>query len=76
DLNTKGFNELYIDGGVTIQNCLKEDLIDEMVITRFPILLGSGAPLFGDLRQPLNFKVTKSEVVLSTLVQTTYVRER
>ncbi|HGZ6414614.1 dihydrofolate reductase family protein [Vibrio parahaemolyticus] len=76
DLNTKGFNELYIDGGVTIQNFLKEDLIDEMVITRFPILLGGGAPLFGDLQQPLNFKVTKSEVVLDTLVQTTYVRER
>ncbi|MCX8875405.1 dihydrofolate reductase family protein, partial [Vibrio parahaemolyticus] len=55
---------------------LKEDLIDEMVITRFPILLGGGAPLFGDLEQPLNFKVTKSEVVLGTLVQTTYVRER
>ncbi|HCG8578266.1 TPA: dihydrofolate reductase [Vibrio parahaemolyticus] len=76
ELNTKGFNELYIDGGVTIQNFLKEDLIDEMVITRFPILLGGGAPLFGDLQQPLNFKVTKSEVVLGTLVQTTYVRER
>jgi len=29
DLNAKGFNELYIDGGVTIQNFLKEDLIDE-----------------------------------------------
>ncbi|MCX8774048.1 dihydrofolate reductase family protein, partial [Vibrio parahaemolyticus] len=76
DLNTKGFNELYIDGGMTIQNFLKEDLIDEIVITRFPILLGGGAPLFGDLEQPLNFKVTKSEVVLGTLVQTTYVRER
>ncbi|EIA1582085.1 dihydrofolate reductase family protein [Vibrio parahaemolyticus] len=76
DLNAKGFNELYIDGGVTIQNFLKEDLIDEMVITRFPILLGGGVPLFGDLEQPLNFRVTKSEVVLGTLVQTTYGRER
>ncbi|ELA9426885.1 dihydrofolate reductase family protein [Vibrio parahaemolyticus] len=76
DLNTKGFNELYIDGGVTIQNFLKEELIDEMVITRFPILLGGGVPLFGDLEQPLNFRVTKSEVVLGTLVQTTYGRER
>ena len=76
DLNAKGFNELYIDGGVTIQNFHKEDLIDEMVITRFPILLGGGAPLFGDLEQPLNFKVAKSEVVLDTLVKTTYIREK
>jgi dihydrofolate reductase len=75
ELNAKGFNDLYIDGGVTIQNCLKDDLIDEMVITRYPILLGGGAPLFGELKQPLNFKVTKNEVVLDTLIQTTYVRE-
>ncbi|GAL15510.1 dihydrofolate reductase homolog [Vibrio astriarenae] len=61
---------------MTIQNFLREDLIDEMVITRFPILLGGGAPLFGDLDQPLNFKVSKSEVVLGDLVQTTFVRER
>lgn len=74
DLNAKGFNDLYIDGGVTIQNFLKEDLIDEMVITQFPILLGGGAPLFSELKQPLNFKVTKSEVVLENLVQTSYVR--
>lgn len=76
DLNAKGFNGLSINGGVTIQNFLKEDLIDEMVITRFPTLLGGGAPLFGDLAQPLNFIVTKSEVMLYTLVKTTYVRER
>ncbi len=76
DLNAKGFHDLYIDGGMTIQNFLKEDLIDEMVITRFPILLGGGASLFGELKQPLNFKVTKSEVVLESLVQTSYVRER
>ncbi|ELU51956.1 dihydrofolate reductase [Vibrio campbellii CAIM 519 = NBRC 15631 = ATCC 25920] len=46
------------------------------MITRFPILLGGGAPLFGDLEQPLHFKVAKSEVVLDTLVKTTYIRER
>jgi dihydrofolate reductase len=76
DLNAKGFNDLYIDGGKTIQSFLKLDLIDEMVITRFPMLLGGGAPLFGDLDTPLNFTVSKSEVVLDQLVQTTYLRSR
>ena len=76
ELNAKGFNDLYIDGGATIQSFLNEDLIDQMVITRFPILLGGGIPLFGELKQPLNFKVTKNEVVLETLVKTTYVREK
>ncbi|ORT52251.1 diacylglycerol kinase [Vibrio sp. qd031] len=76
DLNAKGFNDLYIDGGKTIQSFLKLDLIDEMVITRFPMLLGGGAPLFGDLDNPLNFTVSKSKVVLDQLVQTTYLRSR
>ncbi|AZZ96174.1 dihydrofolate reductase family protein [Pseudoalteromonas sp. R3] len=73
-LNAEGFNKLYIDGGVTIQSFLQDDLIDEMVITRFPVLLGGGSPLFGELTQPLQFKVTRSEIVLKDLVQTTYVR--
>lgn len=76
ELNAKGFNDLYIDGGVTIQNFLNEDLIDEMVITRFPVLLGGGTPLFGDLKRPLNFNVIKNEVLLDNLVQTTYRREK
>lgn len=76
ELKSEGVNNLYIDGGVTIQNFLKQDLIDEIVITCFPILLGGGAPLFGDLDKPLDFTVTKSEIVLGNLVQTTYVRNK
>ena len=45
----KGYKRLYIDGGVTVQSFLKEDLIDEMIITIIPILLGGGIPLFGEL---------------------------
>ena len=32
-IHQKGYRHLYIDGGVTVQNFLKEDLIDEMIIT-------------------------------------------
>ncbi len=76
ELNAKGFNDLYIDGGLTIQNFLNEDLIDRMVITRLPVLLGGGRPLFGELKKPLNFRVTKNEILLETLVQTTYQRDK
>ncbi|MBM7341765.1 dihydrofolate reductase family protein [Pantoea coffeiphila] len=76
ELNARGFNDLYIDGGATIQSFLNEDLIDQLIITRFPLLLGGGIPLFSELKQSLNFKVTKNEVVLETLVQTTYLRTR
>ncbi|MGF1761171.1 dihydrofolate reductase family protein [Photobacterium sagamiensis] len=73
-LNEKGFKNLYIDGGVTIQNFLKEDLIDEMIITTMPVLLGGGAPLFGDLEAPLNFELVKSETFLDAIVQNHFVR--
>ena len=37
-----GFENLYIDGGNTIQRFLNADAIDEMIITEVPILLGGG----------------------------------
>ena len=76
NLNHAGFNNLYIDGGVTIQNFLKEDLIDEMVITTIPVLLGGGIPLFSRLTNKLKFHCVKSELLLKSLVKNTFVRER
>jgi dihydrofolate reductase len=40
---------LYIDGGQTIQAFLEAGLIDEMIITRIPVVLGQGIPLFSPL---------------------------
>ncbi|KXF80753.1 dihydrofolate reductase family protein [Enterovibrio coralii] len=76
ELGAKGFKNLYIDGGLTIQSFLKEDLIDEMIITTIPVVLGGGIPLFGDLPQPLKFKHTKSEQLLDCIVKNYYVRTR
>jgi dihydrofolate reductase len=39
--------EQFIDGGVTIQRFLAAGLIDEITITRIPVLIGAGRPLFG-----------------------------
>lgn len=38
-IHKKGFNKLYIDEGARIQNFLKEDLIDEMVITIISVFI-------------------------------------
>ena len=46
-LAERGREHLYIDGGVTIQGFLRAGLIQRMTITRVPVLLGSGIPLFG-----------------------------
>ena len=75
-INDKGFENLYIDGGMTIQSCLKEDLIDEINITTIPVLLGGGISLFGELDAPLKFQHSKTEKHLDALVSNTYLRVR
>ncbi|EAZ79364.1 dihydrofolate reductase family protein [Algoriphagus machipongonensis] len=75
-IHGKGFYRLYIDGGKTIQTFLKKDLIDEMVITTIPVLLGSGIRLFGDLPKELVFECINSTRFLGKVVQNHYVRSR
>ncbi|MBT3231895.1 MAG: dihydrofolate reductase [Calditrichaeota bacterium] len=76
DLNKQGYQNLYIDGGKVIQSFLCEDLIDEMTITRIPILLGSGIPLFGELKQRLKFTNKNTQAFGNGLVMSSYVRDR
>ena len=71
-LNKSGYKNLYIDGGKTIQNFLKEDLIDDMIIATIPILLGGGKPLFGELANPQKFKLIDTKVLSNLMVQSHY----
>ena len=75
-IHKKGYHSLYIDGGQVIQSFLKEDLIDEMILTTIPILLGGGYSLFGDLDKAMAFDLVKSEVFLDAIVQSSYKRKR
>ena len=72
----KGYTKLYIDGGTLIQSFLKDDLIDEMIISTIPVLLGGGSPLFGELPKPIVFEHVKSDVFLNAIIQDTYRRKR
>ena len=75
-LKDLGHHNLYIDGGFTIQSFLEEDLIDEMIITRVPVLLGNGIPLFGEVSQRLQFKHVGTEIFNESLVKSHYIRIR
>jgi len=75
-LHIKKFNNIYIDGGQTIQSFLKADLIDEMIITTIPIILGNGIPLFGSIDKELEFKLVNSEVLNNYMVKSYYKRIR
>ncbi len=75
-LHQKGYKNLYIDGGRVIQSFLQEDLIDEIIITRVPIILGKGIPLFGTLEYQLQFRHKKTEIYNKNLVKSHYIRDR
>ena len=76
EIHQKEYFKLYIDGGRTVQDFLKEDVIDELKITTIPILLGGGFPLFGELPNPLEFEHIESKVFLNQIVQDWYKRKR
>ncbi|ROV57487.1 dihydrofolate reductase [Vibrio ponticus] len=76
ELNQQGYQHLYIDGGKTVQSFLEQDLIDEMIITTIPVVLGGGVLLFGELAAPLKFTHVATERFLDCLVQNHFVRLR
>ena|SRR5258708_17300896 len=75
-LSGKGFSTIYIDGGKVIQSFLKEDLVDELIISKVPVLIGTGIPLFGDLDIDLTFEHIRTEVHSNGLVRSYYERKR
>jgi len=75
-LSNEGFHNIYVDGGKVIQDFLREDCIDEMIITKVPELIGSGIPLFGHLDNDLQFEHIKTEVYANGLVKSCYERKR
>ena len=75
-LKKRGYDNLYIDGGKVIRSFLKEDLIDEMILTRIPILLGEGIPLFGKLESHMKFTLVKIVTYNDTLVSSHYIRAK
>jgi dihydrofolate reductase len=58
-LEKNGYTHAYIDGGTTITSFLNNGLISEMIITKAPILLGEGLPLFGKINKTLNLENTE-----------------
>ena len=72
-LTARGMKHLYIDGGVTIQGFLEAGLIQRLTITRIPVLLGRGIPLFGFLSRYIRLEHVATRSYPSGMVQSEYV---
>lgn len=71
-LESEGCKRVYIDGGQVIQSFLKQGLIHDLIITKIPVLLGEGRPLFGPLPQDILLKHLNTQSFPSGLIQSHY----
>ena len=72
-LVARGIGHVYVDGGKTIQRFLQAGLIQRLIITRVPVLIGAGIPLFGTLQRDLRLRHVGTRQYASGLVQSEYV---
>lgn len=71
-LAASGAHHLYIDGGITIQRFLRAGLIQRITITRVPVLIGDGIPLFGSLPRDVRLRHIATQSYPSGLVKSEY----
>jgi len=72
ELASRGIQHIYVDGGLTIQGFLNAGLIQRLIITRVPVLIGSGIPLFGTTSRDIVLRHIATRYFASGLVQSEY----
>lgn len=75
-LDLRGIRHIYVDGGITIQRFLAAGLIDRIIITRVPVLIGEGIALFGALPRDIPLHHVATRQYQSGLVQSEYLIEK
>jgi len=71
-LEASGTHHVYLDGGITIQRFLRAGLVHRLIITRVPVLIGEGIPLFGSLPHDVHLKHVATQHYPSGLVKSEY----
>ena len=71
-LAARGFQHVYVDGGLTVQAFLRAGLVQRLTVTRVPVLIGAGIPLFGPLDADLPVRHLATRVILEGAVQSEY----
>jgi dihydrofolate reductase len=71
-LAARGLRHVYVDGGITIQRFLRAELIQRLIITRVPVIIGTGIPLFGAVQRDIILRHVATRQYASGLVQSEY----
>lgn len=71
-LKENGKDIWLIGGGKLIGSLVNEGLVDEIILSIHPIILGEGTPLFPEIKKWVNLVAKKAEKFDSGLVQLTY----
>ncbi|MBC9034652.1 dihydrofolate reductase [Sphingomonas sp. JC676] len=71
-LAARGIDHLYVDGGITIQDFLRAGLVERLIMTRVPVLIGEGIPLFGPLPHDVRLDHVATRSYPGGLVQSEY----
>ena len=71
-LEARGIHHIYVDGGITVQQFLRAGLLRRLIITRVPVLIGQGIPLFGPVPHDIHLKHIATRHYASGLVQSEY----
>jgi dihydrofolate reductase len=71
-LAEQGIKHVYVDGGITIQRFLRDGLLERLTITRAPVLIGEGIPLFGGIGHDVKLKHIATQQYASGLVKSEY----
>ena len=74
-LAAESLHRIYVDGGQLIQSFLRAGLVQDMIISTLPVLIGEGRRLFGDLGREVDWSLVSSQNFPSGLVQSHYKRQ-
>jgi dihydrofolate reductase len=72
ELAGRGLRHVYVDGGITIQRFLRAGQIQRLIVTRVPVLIGNGIPLFGALERDIPLEHVATRQYAGGLVQSEY----
>lgn len=76
ELTARKFRHIYVDGGITVQAFLRAQLVDRIVVTRVPVLIGEGIPIFGAVSSDIPLEHVGTRTFGGAVQSEYHVKER